>query len=209
MQKFSYDRVFSHDGQEGARPPRPRRTYKADEVETIRAEAQAAGEHSALVKTEQLAAQSINVVAAQIETVINSLRAELDVIRDDSTRLAAKIARKFVEHMIDRAPELYLERCIEECLEVVHREPQVVITISATAPPSFRQHLVQMAEARRFGPSLRIEEDAKVKGVACRLGWHSGGADIALEDALLRMEQIIEDHISALAGTQAPQQATA
>jgi flagellar assembly protein FliH len=209
MQKFNFDRVFTGDGKATEPKPHPRRNYRADEVEAIRAESYAAGERSAVAKTEQLAAQSIGVVAANVEGVLSTLRAELDVIRDQSTRLAAAIARRFVCHMIDKAPELYLERCIEECLDVMHREPDITILIPSGSPVSFKQRLAGMAEDRGLSGSLRIEEGASAKAVTCRLNWRTGGAEISLDDALSRMDQIIEDHICALSGAHMAQQATA
>ena len=209
MQKFNFDRVFSDDGKDSGPKPRPRRNFRADEVEAIRAEAYAAGERSAVVKTEQLAANSINVVAAGVDNVLSELRAELDIIRDESTRLAAQIARKFVSHIIETAPELYLERCIDECLEVMHREPEVLISIPAGSPESFKRHLSQLIERRSPTGGLKMEESPSLKGIACRLAWRNGGAEIALEDALQRMDQIIIDHISALTSRpQAPAQQT-
>ncbi|HXZ68007.1 MAG TPA: hypothetical protein VEH07_05415 [Alphaproteobacteria bacterium] len=214
-QKFQFDRVFTPDGTASEPPPRARRAFKAEEVEAIRAEAFKQGERSSLVKIEQQVAGSIAVLANSIQDVLNSTRAELDGIRDGSTRLAALIARKFVEHMIARAPELYLERCIEECLELVHREPEVVIDMPANAPQSLKDHLNKMAQENGLDMSMRIIENEALDGVKCRLHWKSGGAEIALEDALSKIDEIVEDHISALnggaeAGAQpAPEQATA
>ena len=209
--KLLFDRVFTHEGTASEPPPRARRAFKAEEMEAARAEAYKQGEHSSLVKIEQQAAGSIAVLANTIQHILNSTRAELDGIRDGSTRLAALIARKFVEHMIARAPELYLERCIEECLELVHREPEIVIDIPATAPPSLKDHLTKMAQEHGLEMSMRIIENEAIDGVKCRLHWKSGGAEIALEDTLSRIDQIVEDHISALeaGNAQAPEQATA
>ncbi|MFZ1989362.1 MAG: hypothetical protein WAW96_06265 [Alphaproteobacteria bacterium] len=214
-QKFQFDRVFSPDGNVSEPPPRARRAYKPEEVEAARAEAFKQGERSSLVKIEQQVAGSIGVLANSIQNVLNSTRAELDGIRDGSTRLAALIARKFVEHMIAHAPELYLERCIEECLELVHREPEIVIDIPASAPQSLKDRLSKMAQENGLDMSMRIIENQALDGVKCRLHWKSGGAEIALEDALSKIDEIVEDHISALsagaeAGAQpAPEQATA
>ncbi len=68
-----------------------------------------------------------------------------------------------------------------------------------------------MAHEHQLDMAMRVVENEGLKGVACSLQWKSGGAEIALEDALGRIDQIIEDHISALStGTDAePQQATA
>jgi len=214
-QKFQFDRVFTPDGTANEPPPRARRAFKAEEVEAIRLEAFKQGERSSLVKIEQQTAGSVAVLANGIQDVLNSTRAELDGIRDGSTRLAALIARKFVEHMIAHAPELYLERCIEECLELVHREPEIVIDIPAGAPQSLKDRLNKMAQENGLDMSMRIIENEALDGVKCRLHWKSGGAEIALEDALNKIDEIVEDHISALgtgteAGAQpAPEQASA
>ena len=214
-QKFQFDRVFTPDGNVSEPLPRARRAFKAEEVEAIRLEAFKQGERSSLVKIEQQAVGTVAVLANGIQNVLNSTRAELDGIRDGSTRLAALIARKFVEHMIAHAPELYLERCIEECLELVHREPEIVIDIPASAPQSLKDRLNKMAQEHGLDTSMRIIENEALDGVKCRLHWKSGGAEIALEDALSKIDEIVEDHISALsAGSDAgaapaPEQATA
>lgn len=210
-QKFNFDRVFSPDGNATEPPPRARRSFKPEEMEAARTEAFKQGEQSSLVKIEKQATASIAVLANGIQNVLNSTRAELDAIRDGSTRLAALIARKFVEHMIAHAPELYIERCIEECLELMHREPEIVINIPSAAPQSLKDMLGKMAHERRLDMVMRVVENDSIKGVACSLQWKNGGAEIALEDALRRIEQIVEDHISALsAGSEAaPHQVTA
>jgi flagellar assembly protein FliH len=203
-QKFKFDRVFTPDGAATEPPPRARRAFKPEEMEAARAEAFKQGEKSSLVKIEQQAAASIAVLAGSIQDVLNSTRAELDGIKDGSTRLAALIARKFVEHMIAHAPELYLERCIEECLDLVHREPEIVIDIPTSAPQSLKDRLNKMAQEHQLDMAMRVVENPTLDGVTCRLHWKSGGAEIALEDALGRIDQIVEDHISSLsAGTDA------
>jgi flagellar biosynthesis/type III secretory pathway protein FliH len=207
-QKFKFDRVFSTDGQVTEPPPRARRSFKAEELEAARVESFKEGERSSLVKIEQQAAGSTAVLANGIQNVLNSTRAELDGIRDGSTRLAALIARRFVEHMIAHAPDLYLERCIEECLELVHREPEIVIDIPASAPPSLKDRLNKMAEEYRLDMAMRVIENQALSGVTCRLHWKGGGAEVSLEDTLNKIDQIIEDHISSLsAGAQVEPQA--
>ena len=207
-QKFNFDRVFSPEGGVTEPPPRARRNFKAEEVEAMKAEAFKQGEQSSLVKIEKQTGASVTVLANGIQNVLNATRAELDAIRDGSTRLAALIARKFVEHMIAHAPELYLERCIEDCLELVHREPEVVINIPAGASQSLKDRLNKMAHEHQLDLAMRVVENNALSGVTCNLQWKSGGAEIALEEALSRIDQIVEDHISALSagGDAAPQQ---
>jgi flagellar biosynthesis/type III secretory pathway protein FliH len=201
MEKFSFDLVFSEDGSASTPNPRPKRSYRADEVEVIRKECFAAGEQSELARIEAAAARSVDELATGVHEVLSTLRMETERIRDDSTRLAARIARKFVSHMIGDAPELYLERCIEECLDVLHEEPEITIIIPKDSAPSLKTRLVQMAEGRGFGAGLRIEESPSLNQTSCRLNWRKGGAEISLEDALAAMDRIIEEHIASLHGT--------
>jgi hypothetical protein len=72
-----------------------------------------------------------------------------------------------------------------------------------------------LAQENGLDMSMRIIENEALDGVKCRLHWKSGGAEIALEDALGKIDEIVEDHISALSAgsnagaTPAPEQATA
>ena len=78
--KFQFDRVFSGDGKVSEPKPRPRRSYRADEVETIKAQGFASGEQSAIAKTEQAAAQSITVLAAGIQNILRTMPTQLHLI---------------------------------------------------------------------------------------------------------------------------------
>lgn len=208
MEKYKFDLEFSDSASKPA-APRVKRSYKPEEVEALRAQARAEGERSAVALAEEAAARALNQLAHGLHEVLTMARFALDQINDDATRLAARIGRSVATHVFETAPEEYFERAIGECLDLVRREPEIRISVPASAPPSLIAGLEAMAAKHGLSGHLRIEASADLRGAECRLDWKAGGADISLEEALTRIDQIVEQHIAALQAARPSDQARA
>lgn len=195
MEKFKFDLEFT-DGGEARAAPRAKR--RSAEVEALLRDARTEGEQSAVAKAEQATARAMDQLASGLHEVLTMAKFALDEVHDDGTRLAATIARKLAVHAFADAPELYFERAIGECLDLLRREPEIRITIPLSAPHSLKVRLDALVNAQGLANHLRIEQSHTLKAAECRLDWRSGGAEISLEDALQRMDAIIEERIAAL-----------
>ncbi len=198
MEKFKFDLEFSEDGQARQTRPAVKRAYRPEEVEAERAKARAEGERSAVAQAEQMTAKLMDQLAQSMHQELTVAKFALDEIHDDATRLAGTIARKLVMQAFEAAPESYFERVIDECLNLLHREPEIRVTIPAGSPESLFARLKELAAQHGLENRIRVEASPNLRAASCHVDWQAGGAEISLEDALTRMEAIIAERIAAL-----------
>src|SRR3569833_2768984 len=92
-EKFLFGTVFEPTGEVIAAAPRPKRSYTAEEVEQVRAAAQADGEARALAGIAQRQAQALAVIAAATREALPRLAEVAHSHRVGSAELALACAR--------------------------------------------------------------------------------------------------------------------
>lgn len=197
MDKFLFDQEFSGAPSKAERAPPRKRTYRPEEVDAERAAAYAKGTADATAEAERQAAAALGAIAAATEETISAIRLEMDRQRDDSVRLAVKIAQRFVAAVAEEAPELFLERCFEECLDIARSEPRILIEVPDIHAERIVPRLQDMAHTRGLDSALTIKMTAG-RRMSARIDWGSGGAEIALDEAFRQIDETIEKHLTAL-----------
>src|SRR5882757_8111805 len=92
-QKFAFDTVFDPTGEVLFASPRPKRSYTAEEVETVRQTARAEGERAALAGIAARQADALGAVAAASAQALPKLAEVAHNHRLGSAELALACAR--------------------------------------------------------------------------------------------------------------------
>ena len=203
--KFTFDTEFTLDGAVKNSAPKVKRSYRADEVEALKAIAFNEGQQCAIAEAQRRAACAAEILAAGIHQTLSAARMALDVMHDDATRLASTISKKFVSRSYEAEGETHLEKLISDCVGLVQNTPFICINIPANLGETLSPRLRKMAESSGLSEHIRINAIADTTVADCTLDWNFGGAEISLSDALQRMDQLIEEHIATCCAERAAQ----
>ena len=175
LRRFSFDTVFDNEG--GAyQPPRPKRAFTPEEVETIRAAAYAEGQASSVAQAEAAAAQALQEVALLARGALGALAAAAHDHRTASAELAMACARKIADAALDHAPEAPAVAALQALARELEACPRLVVHASPEDAPRLAQALDQAATIAGFAGAIVLKPEAGRQRAAFVLDWGDGRA---------------------------------
>src|SRR4051794_22530827 len=126
-QKFSFDTVFDGAGDVAFAPVRTKRHYTADEVETIREEAFAAGEKSTAAMAEVEAAHALSEIAQACGHALTALAHVAHEHRTSSAGLALAVGRKIADAALERFPDAPIDAALKELARELEAAPRLMV----------------------------------------------------------------------------------
>jgi len=194
---FSFDTVFDDGGGVAYSPPRQKRSFTPEEVEEIKAAAYADGERAATVLAEQALAASLDQVAAAARIGLGALAEAAHNHRASTARLCMAAARKIADSALSQYPEAPVTAALEALAREVEASPRLLVKVAADIQDRVQQALDRMADS--LGHTGRIEARAEpdMAGAAFVLDWGDGRATFDPEDAALRIQDALEQALSA------------
>jgi flagellar assembly protein FliH len=189
--------VFDDAGSVAYAPPRQKRSYTPEEVEEIKAAAYADGERAATVLAEQALAASLDQVAAAARLGLGALAEVAHNHRASTARLCMAAARKIADSALSQYPEAPVTAALEALAREVEASPRLLVKVAADSQERVQQALDRMADS--LGHTGRIEARAEpgMAGAAFILDWGDGRATFDPEDAALRIQDALEQALSA------------
>ncbi len=140
LQRFSFDTVFEDDGRVIA-PVRPKKAFTADEVELIRAQCFAEGEHSAVTIAQQAQAVALSQIAAAAQGALGGLAIVAHEHRAGSARLAVAAAGKIADAALARFPEAPIAATLDSLAREIEAVPKLIVRAPAAHLDSMRAAL--------------------------------------------------------------------
>ena len=198
MEKFQFDRDFLAEDPGAAAEAQQRRATKSAKIKAAEAEGYAAGMQDAVAEAERRSASAMEDLAGAAHQILGTVTVELDQIRDDTTRLAAHIAKRFTAGLLSQHPEGHLEQIIASCLEIARREPSITIAVPAAMEEALVPKLNELLERHGLNAKVNIYAAPDLTGVACQIDWQTGGAMHTLEDTLEEISRAVDEHIAAV-----------
>jgi len=181
VRKFTFDTVFTRDGEVTQAPRAERLTYKRDEVEVIKKDMFAQGERSAVAEAERRTAAALEAVTA----LVGNFNTALSTLRTDAVELSFAAARAAADTALNEYPEEALAGLFTECLEALRSAPRIVVSAPADTLDAVRTRLTAVAASAGLDGVISVEAG---DGPA-RIEWRDGAAAIDPEDALARARE--------------------
>ena len=184
---------FLFDNDFAAPPPEPEPVEQdvVEEVPTIELEvhleelrkAEAAareagfaeGERSAVSVAQQQLAQEAQRVADAADRMITLFDGELRKIEKDATVLAATIAHKLANHLLDRFPDDKIFDLVTACLAPLRSVRHLAVRVNEADAGRLREPIEELAAKSGFEGRLLILGEPDTKPGDCRIEWADGG----------------------------------
>jgi len=199
--KYTFDTVFGGDvpAQGQSAGPRARSSYSADEVEKIKGETFAAGKADAEARAAALKADAMKNVGGGIARLIQMLDETQLQLRGESAELAIAIARKLAGASLAAFPLKEIEEIVTDCIHKLHREPRLVVRVSAGISDELQAEIHSLADRHGFTGRIVVLPEPALKGADCRVEWAGGGLErdldsnlAAIDEAVARWRTLIE-----------------
>jgi flagellar assembly protein FliH len=117
--------------------------------------------------------------------------------RASTARLCMAAARKIADSALSQYPEAPVTAALEALAREVEASPRLLVKVAADSQERVQQALDRMADS--LGHTGRIEARAEpgMAGAAFILDWGDGRATFDPEDAALRIQDALEQALSA------------
>lgn len=160
-------------------PPKP--TFTEEQLAEARSESYSQGHATGLTEAraevEERAAQALDGIRAQLET-LGQTRGEIEELRERSAvAIAVAIARKALPEIARNEAISGIEELIRECLPRLHEEPRVVIRVSDALLDTARNRIGPISANCGFRGEVILLGDETLADTDCRVEWADGGSE--------------------------------
>jgi flagellar assembly protein FliH len=197
VQKFSFDTVFDAQGDIAYAAPRPKRTYSAEEVQQVRAEAYAEGERAALASIAAQQQTALALIAAACQQALPSLAAVAHEHRVGSANLALACARGIAGAALERFPEAPLQAALASLAQEIEAAPRLVVTAAPDLAERVQGELDTVAANIGYAGAIQVKPDAGLSLHAFTLDFGDGQAAFDPEAAAARVAAALEAALAA------------
>ncbi|WP_417518083.1 hypothetical protein [Minwuia sp.] len=176
-EKFLFDQEFDESG----RPRRAARaeTFGEDDLNAARAQAFAEGQEegarSASATIEATAADILNQVAEQLQTLSGQFDGFAQGWRAQASAIAVAVGQKLAHRLMQDHPIAEIEAMVADCVAELHEEPRLVIRTSDPVAEVLRERLDDIAGKAGFDGHLVLLPDQQMNDQDCRVEWADGG----------------------------------
>ncbi len=192
---FTFDTVF--DGDQVIAPVRPKRSFALDEVETIRTEAFAAGERSAVARAEEEAATALAETTLAIRQAMGALTRLAHEHRSASAELALTAARKIADAALEQFPEAPVAAALAAMAREIEAVPRLMIRSGAADPARLEAALHKAADAAGYKGHLVFKAEPGMSTGAFVFDWGDGRAAFDPTLAATRIQTALEAALAA------------
>jgi flagellar assembly protein FliH len=196
-EKFGFDTVFEATGEVVFAAPRPKRTFSADEVETIRKAAEAAGEARALTGVANRQAQALAVIAQAAQQALPTLAAVAHEHRVGSAELALACARGIAAAALDKFPQAPVRAALEALAREIEAAPRLIVTGDADLVDGLQAVLEETAQAVGYPGAIQVRAVPGAAPNAFTLDFGDGSASFDPAAAAERVAQALHAALAA------------
>ena len=190
--KFTFDTEFHgpSDVVSDAARARQKKTLTIEEIETMRADAQAEGAQAATVR----AAENIERIAAMLVTALKAAldksHDEIEILRAEAAALALAAAKKIAPAALAALPAGDVENALREAMHQAIGEPRITLRAAPDVIAALEVRVEAIAHEEGYDGRVILAADPAITGADCRIEWRGGGSE--------RSEAAIEAALDAL-----------
>jgi flagellar assembly protein FliH len=155
-ERFGFDTVFEPSGVVVNAAPRPKRSYTADEVEAIRAAAEAEGEARALAAIADRQAQALAVIGGACREALPRLAEVAHEHRVGSAELALACAQAIAAAALEKFPQAPVRAALEALAREIEAAPRLIITADAALAEGLQAVLEETAQAVGYPGAIQV-----------------------------------------------------
>lgn len=195
--KFAFETVFDATGGVAFSPPRPKRSYSAEEVEQLRAAAHADGERAALASLQAKQTAALAQIAEACAQALPSLAGVAHEHREGSAALALACARAIAGAALDRFPEEPVRAALETLAREIEAAPRLVIAAAPELAERLQGLVDEALQRIGYAGAVQLRADADLGPAAFTLDFGDGQAAFDPTAAAARVVEALDAALAA------------
>lgn len=177
MRRFAFDTVFDDMGGVAAEAPPPKkRHHTAEEVEAARLEGHAAGERSALVRTEQAQAAALREIAEAVRGALGALAAVAHEHKEGCAALALACGQAVADAALDAFPDAPAEAALRSLAAELETAPRLMVRAGSGDPARLQASLQRIAEEAGLPTAVSVKAEPGPARASFVFDWGDGRA---------------------------------
>jgi len=190
--KFTFDTEFrgASDVASDAARARQKKTLTIEEIETMRADAQAEGTQAASVRAAENIEQTAAALVAALKAALDQSHAEIEIVRAEAAALALAAAKKIAPAALAALPAGDVENALREAMHQAIGEPRITLRAAPDVIAALESKVETIAHNEGYDGRVILAADPAITGADCRIEWRGGGSE--------RSEAAIEAALDAL-----------
>jgi flagellar assembly protein FliH len=196
-QKFAFDTEFDAAGDIAYAAPRPKRSFTPEEVEEIRRQARAEGEHAAItsITAQQMAA--LSEVARACSQALPTLANVAHQHRIGAAELALACGRAIAGAALDHFPEAAVQAACEALGREIEAAPRLIVTTSPGLAEHLQGRLDETAARVGFAGAIQVRADLGMGRNAFTLDFGDGAGSFDPAAAAERVTEALQAALAA------------
>ena len=190
--KFTFDTEFrgASDVVSDAARSRQKQTLTVEEIETMRAAAEAKGAADATVRANESIERTAAALIVSLRAALANSHAEIEALRAEAAALALAAAKKIAPAALAALPAGDVENALREAMHQAIGEPRITLRAAPGVIAALEAKVADIAHEEGYDGRVMLAADPAITGADCRIEWRGGGSE--------RSEAAIEAALDAL-----------
>ena len=190
--KFTFDTEFRgpSDVVSDAARARQKKTLTTEEIETMRASAEAQGTQAASVRATENLDRTAAALVVALRAALDSSHAEIEAVRAEAALLAIAAAKRIAPAALAALPAGDVENALREAMHQAIGEPRITLRAAPDVIAALEGRIAAIAHEEGYDGRVMMAADPAIAGADCRIEWRGGGSE--------RSEAAIEAALDAL-----------
>jgi flagellar assembly protein FliH len=190
--KFTFDTEFRgpSDVASDAARARQKKTLTIEEIEAMRASAQAEGTEAASVRAAENIERTAAALVIALRAALDQSHAEIEIVRAEAAALALAAAKKIAPAALAALPAGDVENALREAMHQAIGEPRITLRAAPDVIAALEGKVEAIAHEEGYDGRVMLAADPAIRGADCRIEWRGGGSE--------RSEAAIEAALDAL-----------
>lgn len=190
--KFTFDTEFHgpSDVVSDAARARQKKTLTIEEIETMRADAQAEGAQAATVRAAENIERITAMLVTALKAALDTSHDEIEILRAEAAALALAAAKKIAPAALAALPAGDVENALREAMHQAIGEPRITLRAAPDVIAALEGRVEAIAHEEGYDGRVILAADPAITGADCRIEWRGGGSE--------RSEAAIEAALDAL-----------
>ena len=190
--KFTFDTEFHgpSDVVSDAARARQKKTLTVEEIETMRADAQAEGTQAASVRAAEDIERTAAMLVTALKAALDRSHDEIENVRAEAAALALAAAKKIAPAALAALPAGDVENALREAMHQAIGEPRITLRAAPDVITALQSKIEAIAHEEGYDGRVMLAADPAIAGADCRIEWRGGGSE--------RSEAAIEAALDAL-----------
>jgi len=187
--KFTFDTEFrgASDVASDAARARQKKTLTIEEIETLRASAQAEGTQAASVRAAENIERTADALVMALRAALDRSHDEIENLRAEAAALALAAAKKIAPAALAALPAGDVENALREAMHQAIGEPRITLRAAPDVTAALEGKVEAIAHEEGYDGRVILAADPAITGADCRIEWRGGGSErseVAIEAAL-------------------------